>query len=210
MENDRLVVRGGGADRISGGAGADSFVFARTPGAAAQVGDFSSGADKLVLDAAFYDIGISGNFAAGDVRFYAAAGATAGHDADDRVIYDTATGNLWYDADGNGAGASQLIASTGSVAATDIVVERNFPDVPRSYGLQRHADGRRRQRHARRGRRKPFLSGGDGGDVLVGGDGSGHTLDGGEARTGSTAARETTSFTRRRTTCSPIPAASIR
>src|SRR5207248_1402446 len=55
-----------------------------------------------------------------------------GHDADDRVVFDTTTGSLYYDADGSGAGAAQLIASldtgtlfapsVGTVAASDIVV----------------------------------------------------------------------------------------
>ena len=54
-----------------------------------------------------------------------AARATAGHDVDDRVIYDTTTGNVWYDADGNGIGAAQLAATFDNhptVAATDITV----------------------------------------------------------------------------------------
>ena len=35
---------------------------------------------------------------------------TAAQDAADRVIYDRASGNLWYDADGSGRGAKVLVA----------------------------------------------------------------------------------------------------
>jgi hypothetical protein len=41
------------------------------------------------------------------------------------VVYDTSTGALYYDADGSGAGAAQLIATfttTPALAATDIYV----------------------------------------------------------------------------------------
>ena len=63
--------------------------------------------------------------AVGDGRFWAAAGATSGHDANDRVVYNISTGNLYYDADGSGSGAAQLIATVQgapAVAATDIMV----------------------------------------------------------------------------------------
>src|SRR4029077_13799160 len=85
-----------------------------------------SGADKLVFNnGQFTTLGAPGNFVAGDMRFVAGAGFTAGRDASDRLVYDTSTGNLYYDADGNGPDAAQLVATlqgAPALAATDIVV----------------------------------------------------------------------------------------
>lgn len=36
--------------------------------------------------------------------------ATKAHDADDRLVYDSGTGKLFYDADGTGAGKAVLLA----------------------------------------------------------------------------------------------------
>jgi Ca2+-binding RTX toxin-like protein len=123
------ILKGGlGNDVLSGGAGADSFFFAEAPGAANSdvISDFTSGADKLRLDDAFFTgIGTLGGFAPNDARFHAAAGATGGADASDRVVYDTSTGNLYYDADGSGLGVAQLFATLDlhpQLAAQDFVV----------------------------------------------------------------------------------------
>ena len=125
--NDTLEGRAGN-DWLWGGGGADRFVFHEAGNANADnFGDFGSGTDKIVLDAAVFDaLGAEGNFAAGDGRFWAAAGATSGHDADDRLIYNTTTRQIFYDADGNGSSAAQLVGtlqSGATLAATDIVVE---------------------------------------------------------------------------------------
>src|SRR5882724_1581399 len=107
------VEGGAGNDTLTGGGGTDSFVFREAGAANADVlTDFASNWDDLRLDAAgFAAIGAAGRFAAGDVRFFAAAGATGGHDADDRIVYNTTTGQLFYDADGSGPGAAQLIGT---------------------------------------------------------------------------------------------------
>lgn len=121
-----ILEGGAGNDELAGEEGADSYVFRHAPGAANAdaIFTFVSGEDTIVLDGnAHAGIGPSGDFAAGDARFRA---GTSAQDADDRVIYDAATGELWYDADGNGGGAMQLIATlegAPALAATDITVE---------------------------------------------------------------------------------------
>jgi Ca2+-binding RTX toxin-like protein len=50
---------------------------------------------------------------------------TAAIDASDRIIYDAGTGGVWFDADGNGAGAAQLFAlvTVGTaITAADFVI----------------------------------------------------------------------------------------
>src|SRR3954465_2142668 len=114
-----------GNDEVRGGAGQDSIAF-RDFGAANadQLTDFDAGWDNIQLDrAAFTEVDVSGRLDAGDGRFYSAPGANAGHDADDRLVYNSTTGQLYYDADGSGAGAAQLIATItnhSALAPTDV------------------------------------------------------------------------------------------
>ena len=124
--NDSLV-GGTGWDTLTGGAGADVLAFAEFgSGMNDAITDFATGTDKIELDpAAFTAIGASGLFAPGDGRFWAGPGASAAHDADDRIIYDTTSGILYYDADGNGPGGQGRVAvlqGAPTLVATDIVV----------------------------------------------------------------------------------------
>ena len=61
----------------------------------------------------------------GTTAFYAAAGATSGHLATDRVIYNTTTGALYYDADGSSSGAAVQIGVVDghpTLAYTDVLI----------------------------------------------------------------------------------------
>src|SRR3954447_14428749 len=123
---DDWLEGGAGNDSLSGGSGQDNIVFREFGAANADtIGSFDAGWDRIQLDvAAFANIGAGGRFGSGDARFFAGAGATGGHDADDRIVYNTTTGQLFYDADGNGAGAAQLIATLDgapTLVASDIV-----------------------------------------------------------------------------------------
>lgn len=108
----------GGIDTLTGSTGADSFSFNTTPGTtnADHITDFSVVDDTIIINnGTFTAAGVDGTLAS--AAFYSAAGAVAGHDADDRIVYNSTTGALYYDADGSGAGASLLFATLDNHAA---------------------------------------------------------------------------------------------
>jgi Ca2+-binding RTX toxin-like protein len=121
--NDTLV-GGAGNDSLIGGTGRDVFRF-DTPLDAAnnvdRIGGFVSTVDTVHLEnALFAALSSTGALDRGAFR----VGATAA-DGGDRIIYNNATGQLFYDADGTGATAQVLFAtfSAGaSLSATDFFV----------------------------------------------------------------------------------------
>jgi serralysin len=98
---------GTGLDRLTGGAGNDSFVFDNL-GNVDRVLDYNVADDTIQLSlAVFAGIGTVGTFDTN--TFVANSGGIAG-DSDDRILYDTDTGALYYDADGVGAGGAVQFA----------------------------------------------------------------------------------------------------
>jgi Ca2+-binding RTX toxin-like protein len=107
-----VLAGGAGRDRLNGGAGADAFVFDTTPVNVTNtdvIADFTPGEDQIWLDSAVYTaLGGPGALAAGALHIVTSGFAAA--DAADRIIYNSSNGALWYDADGNGAGAAVFFA----------------------------------------------------------------------------------------------------
>lgn len=118
-----MIDGGAGSDILYGYGGADMFQFTTALGAGNvdTVTDFVAGTDKIALDdAIFTHIG-----ALGALNANAFVTGAAAADADDRIVYNSATGQLFYDADGNGAGAAVLFATlqgNPALAASDFQV----------------------------------------------------------------------------------------
>ena len=103
-----LLNGGVGNDILSGGLGKDAFVFNTTLNAGSNIDiltDFTSGTDRIRLDDDIFTA-LTGQTVLSADQLWAAAGATAAQDASDRIVYDTATGALAYDADGVGGAAA--------------------------------------------------------------------------------------------------------
>ena len=117
---DRLYGTAGN-DSLRGGGGADRFHFTSALGAGNvdRIEDFSAADDGIYLARyAFTALGAAGTLAGSAFR----AGATAG-DSGDRILYDAATGNLYYDPDGTGAAARIRFAT---VPAGTAITYRDF------------------------------------------------------------------------------------
>jgi Ca2+-binding RTX toxin-like protein len=114
-----------GNDTLTGGAGQDRFLFNTTPNASAnadRITDFDPADDAFRLEnAVFTALPTTGTLAAAALQIGTAA-TTAAH----RILYDPATGNLRYDADGTGPVASVRFAVLSTMPAltnADFVVQ---------------------------------------------------------------------------------------
>jgi Ca2+-binding RTX toxin-like protein len=126
---DRLQGRLGN-DILTGGAGADSFLFDTAPNGTSnldRITDFQPGVDKIHLKSTLFRGGGATGSPLAAPAFRAGAGLSAGLLATDRILLNTSTGLLSYDADGSGktgaVGFAQLPASLASlVTAADFLI----------------------------------------------------------------------------------------
>ncbi|MBL8548130.1 MAG: M10 family metallopeptidase C-terminal domain-containing protein, partial [Hyphomonadaceae bacterium] len=106
---NNVITGNGAANVLTGGAGDDAFVFttALGPSNIDTITDFNVANDTIHLSTAIFT-GIGGAGVLSAAAFHIGAAAA---DASDRIIYDSATGALYYDADGNGGGAAIQFAT---------------------------------------------------------------------------------------------------
>lgn len=109
-----------GFNTLIGGSGNDIFKFT-TMGHIDTINDYNVANDTIQLEnAVFTALNTTGTLGAGRFRI-----GTQAVDANDFIIYNNATGELLYDADGNGTGAAIQVATVGvglSMTNADIVV----------------------------------------------------------------------------------------
>ncbi len=119
---DDTLVSGLGADTLFGGGGADVFVFTGTTGGADVLSAYDISTDSIgLLDGAFADI----NAANIGSRLTINATATVGATALAQLIFDNSGagfGQLFFDADGNGAGFAVLLATLTPTTGTLVAI----------------------------------------------------------------------------------------
>ncbi len=122
FSGDDTLDGGLGADTLIGAAGADTFVFSTALGAGNidAISGFSVADDVIRLDSAIFTAIAAGALDADAFRIGAVAA-----DAEDRILYNSGSGALLYDADGTGAGAAVQFATLGvglAVTESDFII----------------------------------------------------------------------------------------
>ena len=125
-EGNDTLSGGAGLDTLNGGGGVDSFLFddAIATSNVDHLVDFAPGLDEIRLDKSFFK-----GLKLGDLKakmLLAKKNADAAKDKDDRLIYDTKTGEFRFDSDGKGGAKAKIIGildgSPDKLAHSDIVI----------------------------------------------------------------------------------------
>ena len=105
-DGDDTISGGKGDDRLTGGKGADTFVVSGSnlvPADVDKIVDFKVGEDKISFDA---DTGI-----VFEASLFVSRSGGRNSLGSEKFIYDSKTGNLFYDADASGSTGAMLVAS---------------------------------------------------------------------------------------------------
>ena len=105
-----FIIGGDGADSLTGGEGSDRFVYFSPSEGGDTISDFEVGADEISPVSAAFGGGLQAG-ALPENRFTLDTAAT---NSEQRFIFDDATGDLFFDVDGNGIQDRQLIANVGT------------------------------------------------------------------------------------------------
>jgi Ca2+-binding RTX toxin-like protein len=107
---NNVLIGGGGADTLTGGLGIDRFQFNLAGDGGDVITDFAQGQDQIV---------VSGQGFGGGLEFYASGSVlvsplfvngSVATDSIGQFLWHETNGQLYWDDDGNGANAAQLIA----------------------------------------------------------------------------------------------------
>jgi Ca2+-binding RTX toxin-like protein len=103
---DDYLAGGFGIDTLIGGAGNDKFVFYSTTDGGDFIQDFASG-DHIALSSSGFGLAGTGTLQQAGVQFVQGSAATG---AGASIVYDQANGLVYFDQDGTGGAAQQLLA----------------------------------------------------------------------------------------------------
>ena len=112
LAGDDFLTGSAGADTISGGEGSDRFIYFDTSQGGDTIDDFAVGVDKIAVVAT----GFAGGLSAGELLSNRFTIGSAAIDNRTRFVFNDASGELFFDADGGGAVDAELIATLDGVS----------------------------------------------------------------------------------------------
>ncbi|BAQ65372.1 choice-of-anchor Q domain-containing protein [Geminocystis sp. NIES-3709] len=122
--NDTLI-GGMGNDTLTGGSGQDFFRFNSPTEGIDRITDFNVVYDSIEISASGFGGGLTGGLALTASQFRSGAGVTTANNASQRFMYNSTTGALFFDDDGNGVNSAMQIAQLNarlSLAHNDFIV----------------------------------------------------------------------------------------
>jgi Ca2+-binding RTX toxin-like protein len=111
------ITGGAGSDSILAGPGNDTIVFNSLTGSDTITGYLVANDSIELSKAVFTGLGVVGTLSADE---FASGAFSVAQDATDRIIYNTGTGQLYYDVDGSGGTAAVLIGTFTGTPTVDV------------------------------------------------------------------------------------------